>query len=101
MLGLPALAVFLKTVGGIWNLPILDPISDTVVALNVLIAGSLGISIAQYKTDSLEGEEATDGEGYRSLLHNRLFLFGFIALIFYEIAEISINSLFINYAERV
>lgn len=62
MLGLPALAVFLKTVGGIWNLPILDPVSDTVVALNVLIAGSLGISIAQYKTDSLEGEEATNGE---------------------------------------
>lgn len=63
MLGLPALAVFLKTVGSIWNLPILDPISDTVVALNVLIAGSLGISIAQYKTDSLEGEDATNGEG--------------------------------------
>lgn len=31
------------------------------------------------------------------LLGDRIFLFGLIALFFYEIAEISINSLFINY----
>lgn len=39
--------------------------------------------------------------GSHSLLRNRRFMFGFIALLFYEIAEISINSLFINYAEKV
>ncbi len=36
-----------------------------------------------------------------SLLRNSMFVFGFVALLFYEIAEIAINSLFINYAERV
>lgn len=36
-----------------------------------------------------------------SLFSNKLFIFGFIALLFYEIAEIAINSLFINYAERI
>lgn len=34
----------------------------------------------------------------RQLWSSRRFRFGFLALFFYEIAEISINSLFINYA---
>ena len=61
MLGLPALAVFLKTTAKIWSLPILEPVSDTVVALTALIAGSLGVSVAQYQSEKLEGEEETDG----------------------------------------
>ncbi len=45
---------------------------------------------------------ATQGEDAGcSLLRNGMFVFGFVALLFYEIAEIAINSLFINYAERV
>ena len=39
-----------------------------------------------------------DSSPYRSLWHNKLFVWGFIALFFYEIAEIGINSMFINYA---
>lgn len=34
----------------------------------------------------------------RKLWANRTFRFGVLALFFYEVAEISINSLFINYA---
>ncbi len=45
-------------------------------------------------------EEASESS-HKSLFHNKLFIFGFLALLFYEIAEISINSLFINYAEGV
>ncbi len=41
------------------------------------------------------------GDAGGSLLRNGMFVFGFTALLFYEIAEIAINSLFINYAERV
>lgn len=47
--------------------------------------------------------ERNDGAAHGSfyeisvLLRNRKFLFGFVALFFYEISEISINSLFINY----
>lgn len=37
------------------------------------------------------------GKTLGSLLHNRHFMMGVGALFFYEIAEISINSLFINY----
>lgn len=40
----------------------------------------------------------TIGHGISSLWRNASFRFGVIALFFYEIAEISINSLFINYA---
>ena len=48
-----------------------------------------------------EADPEVIGDGKKSLLRNPLFVFGFFALLFYEIAEISINSLFINYAERV
>ena len=63
MLGLPALAVFLKTVANIWGVAILNPISDTVVALNVLLAGSLGISVAQYQSEQIESETEEDANG--------------------------------------
>ena len=49
----------------------------------------------------IQEEIQEDNSESSSLFHNKLFLFGFLALLFYEIAEISINSLFINYAEGV
>ena len=64
----------------------------------------IALSFSKMKLPEIKTEQVAataDDGGYRSLLRNRLFLFGFIALIFYEISEISINSLFINYAERV
>ena len=46
-----------------------------------------------------EGEETASGAGksLKELLHNGHFMIGVGALFFYEISEISINSLFINY----
>ncbi|UKK51637.1 sugar MFS transporter [Prevotella sp. E13-17] len=38
-----------------------------------------------------------DNQGLTSVLNNRWFLFGFLALLCYEIAEISINSYFMNF----
>ena len=41
--------------------------------------------------------ETVVGEGKKSLWSHKLFVFGIVALFCYEIAEISINSFFINY----
>lgn len=43
-------------------------------------------------------KERTDGiQNLKSLIHNKLFLFGLTALLSYEVAEISINSYFISF----
>lgn len=62
MLGLPALAIFLKSIGKIWNLEIMNPIGDTVVAINALLAGSLGISSAQYYAENEAGAKNAQSE---------------------------------------
>lgn len=54
------------------------------------------VNLPEIQEDS---EKAEDLASAKPLLANRLFVFGFIALLAYEIAEISINSLFVNYAE--
>ncbi|MBQ7554092.1 MAG: sugar MFS transporter [Bacteroidaceae bacterium] len=54
------------------------------------------VNLPEIQEDS---EKAEDFASAKPLLANRLFVFGFIALLAYEIAEISINSLFVNYAE--
>lgn len=45
------------------------------------------------------GDNATDIDGnrWKLLWKHKLFIFGLVALLFYEIAEISINSYFINF----
>lgn len=51
------------------------------------------------EVDSTSAEEKKGlAATIRQLWSSRRFRFGFLALFFYEIAEISINSLFINYA---
>ena len=54
------------------------------------------VNLPEIQEDS---EKAEDLASAKPLLANRLFVFGFIAFLAYEIAEISINSLFVNYAE--
>ncbi|MBO7419458.1 MAG: sugar MFS transporter [Bacteroidaceae bacterium] len=49
----------------------------------------------------IENESTDDTIAGQGLWQHKLFVYGFVALLFYEIAEISINSLFINYAESV
>lgn len=53
---------------------------------------------AEAKNHSLAPEPATTGGVISHLLHSRKFTLGLLALFCYEISEISINSLFINYA---
>ena len=44
-----------------------------------------------------EAENADGIQNLKLLMHNKLFLFGLAALLAYEVAEISINSYFINF----
>ncbi|MBR4381321.1 MAG: MFS transporter [Bacteroidaceae bacterium] len=59
------------------------------------------LAFLRVKLPEIHKEESGMVEDVHSLWQHKLFLFGFVALMFYEIAEISINSLFINYAEGV
>lgn len=54
------------------------------------------VKLPEIGGDSTEAETKTGGT-LASLLRNRRFMAGVGALFFYEISEISINSLFINY----
>ena len=53
---------------------------------------------AEAASHSLAPEPSTTGAVIRRLLSSRKFTLGLLALFCYEISEISINSLFINYA---
>lgn len=55
------------------------------------------ISSAEQAKDDKNANAVGTGAVMRSLLTSRAFLFGLFALFCYEISEISINSLFINY----
>ena len=49
MLFLPALAVLIKTVFAVWQIPFGDEISTTIMALDAFLGAILGISSIQYK----------------------------------------------------
>ena len=52
ILFLPALAVLVKTICAIWNLPLGEEISTTIMAIDVFLASILGISSLQYKGEN-------------------------------------------------
>lgn len=50
IIALPALAVFVKTVFPVWDIPLAEPISTTIMALDVLLGALIGVSTAQYNS---------------------------------------------------
>ena len=81
--------------------------SDSSVALPYMIMGIIVLAVAfmftrvdlpEIKTADATGSQPLGLKAtIRGLLSSRPFVLGVTALFFYEIAEISINSLFINY----
>lgn len=77
----------------------------TVMGVIVLVAALIfsRVQLPEIKDETLEGESEEDGKtglsaSIKKLWSKKQFRYGVFALLCYEIAEISINSLFINYA---
>ena len=70
-----------------------------VMGVVVLLAA---LAFVRVPLPEIPHEEEVDSEGRRvSLWSHKLFVFGLAALFAYEVAEISINSFFINYVTEV
>ena len=54
MFFLPALALLVQTVFGIWGIPYGEQIAATIVAVNAFLGACLGISNLQYKVNPTE-----------------------------------------------
>lgn len=52
ILFLPALAILIRTVFAIWNIPYGEQISSTIIAIQVFLGAVLGISTLQYKEET-------------------------------------------------
>ena len=56
LVAVPALDVFILTIGKIWGLPYYDNIAATVAAVGVLIAALIGVTSQNYYNDVDEDE---------------------------------------------
>lgn len=54
ILFLPALAILIRTVFAIWNIPYGDQISATIIALQMFLGAILGISTLNYNKEQKE-----------------------------------------------
>ena len=55
ILFLPALAILVKTVFAIWNIPLGDQISATIIAIQVFLGAILGVSSLNYNKERKDG----------------------------------------------
>lgn len=67
-----------------------------IVALLVAVIFSR-VSLPEIPQEEEKNEDSHQSHTLKTLLHNKVFLFGLFALLSYEVSEISINSFFINY----
>lgn len=80
-----------------------DTGGNVVVPYTILGALVLAIAVVFARVDLPEiqhqqtVEDQTHGNNYSKLWRHKLFVFGLFALLAYEVAEISINSYFINF----
>ena len=55
ILFLPALAILVKTVFAIWQIPLGDQISATIIAIQVFLGAILGVSSLNYNKERKDG----------------------------------------------
>jgi len=55
ILFLPALAILVKTIFAIWQIPYGEQISSTIVALQVFLGAILGVSTLNYNKEAADG----------------------------------------------
>ena len=77
--------------------------TDVAVPYAIMGALVLGIALVFTKvklpevTEEVSEENTSGASGIGAVLRNRWFVFGLLALLSYEVAEISINSYFVNF----
>lgn len=49
LIALPAIAVLYESIAGIWSLPFVEQIPDTIMAVDLFLGVLLGVSNATYK----------------------------------------------------
>lgn len=82
-----------------------DAEAENRIALPYVVMAAVALTVAVVFTriklpeipHAVEATQKQVGSKLTHLLHNKVFLFGMIALLSYEVSEISINSFFINY----
>ena len=82
-----------------------DAGAENRIALPFVVMAAVALTVAVVFTriklpeipHTAEANQKQVGSKLTHLLHNKVFLFGMIALLSYEVSEISINSFFINY----
>lgn len=57
---IPSVETFWLTVGTVWNLPYVEPIGITIGAIGLLIAGCIGMSVAEYEKEKAEEHEGVE-----------------------------------------
>ena len=96
--------------GPLFGLVLFDGQGGGHIAVPYVLMGTVALIVALFfvrvrlpEIPQTDGDAASEGEPasrhvFRRLLGNRSFRFGLLALLSYEVSEISINSFFINYA---
>lgn len=94
--------IFGSLLGGIYCFSNDDPnisVPYVIIGIVVLIVAVLfsRVKLPEFVMEEKEGDNGAVHQS-QSLLRHPMFLFGLFALFCYEVAEIAINSFFINYA---
>ncbi len=55
ILFLPALAILIRSIFAIWQLPFGSELSDTIIALQVFLGAILGVSTLNYNKEAADG----------------------------------------------
>lgn len=55
ILFLPALAILIRSIFAIWNLPFGAELSDTIIALQVFLGAIIGVSTLNYNKEAADG----------------------------------------------
>ena len=57
MIVLPALAVLIRTIFPVWDIPLAEPISITIMGVDAFLGALLGISTINYNKENMNGED--------------------------------------------
>lgn len=72
-------------------------VMGVIVLVIALVFSRVDLPEISHADDAADAPAGEKGRGVAAVMKNRLFVFGLMALLAYEVAEISINSYFVNF----